>query len=134
MVGLAIVRGAGKGKLRIGKGKPIGRARFDQGKRLHQFDRRSRKNRPFDIADGEYRRTLRIHDRNGAAVAAFDCRTTRHLDQFRICHGRSVRVCVETKSIRVRISLAGTTRGIGLRSFLASAQFAALPGLQVMDR
>ena len=83
---LAAMRGTGERELLIAKRVTVGGARFYKRERLQRLDRRTRKYRLCNVANGQHRRTVRINDGNGAAMAALYQRTTGHLDKNRIGH------------------------------------------------
>jgi hypothetical protein len=70
----------------IGKPISIGSAGLDQPQRLQRLDGRTRKHRAIDIAAHERSSTISIHDRDRAAMAAFDDGTAQYLYQNRIGH------------------------------------------------
>jgi hypothetical protein len=64
----------------------IRRSPLDERQRLQRLDRGTREYRRRHVADRERHRSGRIGDRNGAAMPAFDQRTSRDFDQNGIGH------------------------------------------------
>ena len=93
MFRLPAMRAAGNGEFAIVETIRIRRTTLDQRNGLHQFHRRARKHWNLDIAEGERNIAVRIRDRDGAAMDAFDQRPPFHLDEDRICRSRAQWSC-----------------------------------------
>jgi hypothetical protein len=78
---LAVMRGAGEGKL--GGAEPImlGGATLDEGQGLKRLDRRAREDRPLDVAPAGDDGAGGVDDRGGAAMAALDEIAAQDLDE-----------------------------------------------------
>src|SRR5439155_5385238 len=72
VVGLAIVRGASERNLLVIEAKAIGGAALDDRQTLKRLDRRTRKNRPADIAGRCQDFSVVAQDGISARMAAFD--------------------------------------------------------------
>src|SRR5262245_53865095 len=78
---LAAVRAAGDGEFAVVKPIGVGGAALDQWNGLQQLHRRARKYRPLDIAERDNNASVRIRDREGAAMHALDQTSSSHLDE-----------------------------------------------------
>ena len=86
MTRLAAVRRTGERQFVFGESVAIGGAALDQPQRLQCLDRRAWKHRAVDIATRERSSAIGIHDRDRAAMAAFDHGAAQNLNQNRIVH------------------------------------------------
>lgn len=68
---LTAVRGAGHRQFLFAVAESLGGAAFDQRQSLNQLDRRTREDCGLDVADRSAAVSMRIDDRDRAAVAAF---------------------------------------------------------------
>ena len=80
MHGLASVRRAGEGKLRVGQAQTVGNAALDQGQSLQRLDGGSRIDGHRDVARTHHDPSMGVGHRKGAAMATFDDPTAGHFD------------------------------------------------------
>jgi len=83
---LARMGGAGKCDLAVPETTGIRSAAFHQRQRLDRLHGRAGENRPFNVADLQDGRAVRIDHRDRAAVPALHHFTAKHFHQHRICH------------------------------------------------
>lgn len=83
---LATVRCAGQREFLVTKSEALGRARFQQHKRLQRLDSRAGINRAGDIAQRQHGAAVHIHHRQRTAMPALDQCAAQHINQYRITH------------------------------------------------
>jgi hypothetical protein len=83
---LATMRSTSDGQFFRAQPISLGRTRLDHYQGLQGLDRRTRIDRPLDIAERDNGLAVRIYDRNRAAMAAFDAVAAHDVDEDRINH------------------------------------------------
>lgn len=81
--------GAGERQLVLGEAETVRRSTFDEGQRLDDLDRGTRKNGPIDIAEHKNLSPVGIEHRERAPVHGFHDLTPRYLDQDCFSHRAS---------------------------------------------